>query len=275
MSGPYDLPPALILVADFMNTSSELYVAALLAANRNGLHPGFYGKPLSNIVVSALKVRLRSDCQPANCIASEELYVSALTAEDVDEPVLGSSGIGEVPENIKQYRLAKRALIASTTAQDTESIKDRVDPANTYSDYTAQNQAGIVIREAESFDQRQSKANLAAANHMATTVLEHVEAQGITTTVFEEFEPAETRAGRLAVRLGILCSPDLPLNGYEPGPFLIRYYELMVQDASISKAQLGLYRSFGSPETLLEDEKRRYDESLAAAIRARDILESF
>lgn len=259
---------------DFTETSRKLFIETFEAASREGLHAGFEDKPLSHITVNGLHIFGDDTGHITGSIAKEELSVGTLTDDYWTDPIPGikQADMLDVPEEIKQHRIAIRSLVSKSYINDELDIVSAIVPGTIMAGYSASDVNGKTKRSTSSLDDRPSKANLAAAKFMAEQALTQVQVQGPTTTIFEYFTPPQSH-DTTVVKLSLAVNCHLPLNGHEPRYFIENFMILMMNGVDRARNNLKLSESIDSPKFVTDGYKKLIEDRLSAAKQAYKILD--
>ncbi len=260
--------------ADFTDSARRFYIAAFIGAMDIGFPPEVVDKPIPFIEANATRHIGNKAKDLASSIKFEVLSVTPLGTESdlYHVPDLGP----EEPQEAVAYKEAVRTHVEQAVASDDLDIEKILVPGTVFATYAAHDGISVMPRRlTTSVDPRASKINLAAAKVIAEDALTHVEAEGVDFDIIRgAIELIIEEKDIIVVSLHNIIHPLLPLNGHEPRKFLEEFLETMKRSAKHTKDHIDRMVALGYPSGTgyLETEKQRYENAVAAAKRASDIL---
>lgn len=259
------------MLVDFTEGAREVYVRAYERQLEGNLPLGYMDKPISVLTLHLIS----SAVQPLSPSAVDQEHLLAQPLSQEQAAVLPRHlQFRDYPPEVWQHYHTLATKLAATSMTNTLQLRPVMDSGGVTGEYLASFPSGQT-RVVQSFTDKPVKQFLAAAKYFTEEALEYVNS-----TAFE----ANSQGG--AVPFGgsdpertwghvfsIAMTLDLPLNGYEPLPFLLDYRRRMEQQYRRAQERLDdMEVGMLNHTHFAEDQRDRVERLVQAVIRVDAVL---
>jgi hypothetical protein len=238
------------MIADFTETSRQVFVETFNMEAENGLHQAFIGKPLS---MMTLEVQTLYSPESGTKLESERLYIDPLQDGHINSLKFSN----RPPEgSIIELRRQQASAVGAVILSPSTTIESVLRPGHVASDY----RAGFVdgrTKQVDTFKERPAKIVIASALNYAEGYLEHlrggIDANKDNLTTILQMANRRLEYGKRVLakdtwaQFDFRITPELPLNGNESTGFLRRYHGQMRESVMRREEQLRRLTILGGP----------------------------
>jgi hypothetical protein len=266
------------MLAETTELGRELYIGAIGAlgalfdsehVSHRNLALGFLGKPLPFVRANVWHVPGRQSVNLPNGLIKEVFWAVAMGVESGNEPAItGTTGLAESDSTLEKDRRAIRTAVSETVITEGIDVSDVVVPDTAFIGYEGSNAWQERIVNSDRWSEEIDVPSITAARRLAEASLQHLKQHGLEKNASGV---VDDHGDIYKVNLSFIIGYDLPLNGYEPRPFLETFYENMLSRIERSRERLNFFQRIGA-STLVEREESILDRASQAAETAQAFL---